>query len=149
AGAAPAGWPATIDDGAAVLGPDPGSFGFGEGDEATTVATGQEAYYFAHTFEVDDPAALAELTLGLVADDGAVVYLNGVEVLRSNMPTDRAIEWNTRPLTWRSGADEDLALSTVSGAALVAGTNTVTVEVHNFWPGNADLSFDLSLEPAG
>lgn len=146
-GAAPAGWPATIDAGAGILGPDAGSFGFGEGDETTTVATGQEAYYFSQTFEVEDPAALAELTLGLVADDGAVVYLNGTEVLRSNMPTDRAIEWNTRPLTWRSGADEDLAVSTVSGAALVAGTNTITVEVHNFWPGNSDLSFDLSLEP--
>lgn len=149
AGAAPAGWPATIDDGGAVQGPDGGSFGFGEGDETTTVATGQEAYYFARTFEVDDPAALSELTLGLVADDGAVAYINGVEVLRSNMPTDRAIEWNTRPITWRSGADEDLAYSTVPGAALVAGTNTITVEVHNFWPGNSDLSFDLSLEPAG
>ena len=97
----------------------------------------------------DDPAALAELTLGLVADDGAVVYLNGVEVLRTNMPTGRTIEWNTRPLTWRSGADEDLAEFTVPGSALVAGTNTVTVEVHNFWPGNADLSFDLALGPVG
>lgn len=148
-GAAPAGWPSTIDGGAGVLGPNAGSFGFGEGDEATTVTTGQEAYYFARTFEVDDPAALSELALGLIADDGAVVYLNGVEVLRSNMPIDRAIEWNTRPITWRSGADEDLAISTVSGDALVAGTNTITVEVHNFWPGNADLSFDLSLEPVG
>ena len=27
-------------------------------------------------------------------------------------------------------------------------TNTVTVEVHNFWPGNADLRFDLGLRPA-
>ena len=34
-------------------------------------------------------------------------------------------------------------------AALVAGTNTVTVEVHNFWPGNADLGFDLGLSAAG
>lgn len=145
AGAAPAGWPATIEGGVA---PRPAQFGFGEGDEATELVGGQEAYYFARTFEVDDPAALADLTVGLVADDGAVVYLNGTEVLRVNMPADQAVAWNTRPLTWASGPDEDLHAYDISGAALTAGTNTVTVEVHNYWPGNPDLSFDLSLERA-
>jgi hypothetical protein len=61
---------------------------------------------------------------------------------------DGAIAWNTRPLTWRNGADERVAEFTIGGDALVVGTNTVTVEVHNFWPGNADLSFDLGLRPA-
>jgi hypothetical protein len=30
--------------------------------------------------------------------------------------------------------------------ALIDGTNVVAVEVHNYWPGNNDLSFDLRLE---
>ena len=145
AGAAPGGWPADL---AAGAGPAPAEFGFGENDESTVLAGGQETYYFARQFDVADPAALAQLQLSLVADDGAVVYLNGTEVLRVNMP-DGAIAWNTRPLTWIGGADELVSTYTVPGAALVAGTNTVTVEVHNFWPGNPDLSFDLGLEPAG
>jgi hypothetical protein len=146
AGAAPAGWPGTIDGGDPTR---PAQFGFGEGDEATPLVAGQETYYFAREFEVADPAVLADLALGLVADDGAVVYLNGTEILRVRMPADQAIAWDTRPVIWASGADEDLQQHGVSGAALVAGTNTVTVEVHNYWPGNPDLSFDLSLERAG
>lgn len=148
AGAAPGGWPALAPADLAA-GPAPAQFGFGEGDEATVLTGGQEAYYFARSFEVADPAALAELNLGLVADDGAVVYLNGTEVARVNMPEGQAIEWNTRPVTWVGGAEEGLTEYRISGAALVAGTNTVAVEVHNFWPGNPDLSFDLSLAPVG
>ncbi|MEM9564347.1 MAG: hypothetical protein AAGA93_17115 [Actinomycetota bacterium] len=146
AGAAPAGWPADIGDG--VAGPDPAQFGFGGDGEVTALVGGQETYYFARTFEVDDPAGLDDLTLSLAADDGAVVYLNGVEVHRGNMP-DGVVAWNTRPLTWRNGADERVTDHAVSGSSIVAGTNTVTVEIHNFWPGNADLSFDLGLKPAG
>ncbi len=146
-GSAPAGWPGGIDAGAA--GPAAAELGFGDGDEATVLTQGQETYYFARNFDLDDLDGVGQLTLSLAADDGAVVYLNGTEVLRTNMPTDGPIAWNTRPLTWRSGADEGVTDYPISGAALVAGTNTVTVEVHNFWPGNADLSFDLGLTSAG
>jgi hypothetical protein len=147
-GAAPAGWPAAIGAGLG-LGPDPAQFGFGEDDEATELVVGQEAYYFATTFEVDDLGEATELDLSLVVDDGAVVYLNGTEILRVNMATDRVIEWNTRPLTWASGDDERLQDHVVPADALVVGTNTITVEVHNYWPGNPDLSFDLGLERRG
>lgn len=122
-------------------------FGFGDGDEATELVAGQEAYYFTRSFEVDDPAVLNRLELGLAADDGAVVYLNGSELVRFNLP-DGPVAWDTRPVTWVSGANERLNEYPVSGAGLVEGTNVVTVEVHNYWPGNPDLSFDLSLVPA-
>ena len=59
---------------------------------------------------------------------------------------DGPIEWNTRPLNWVAGADETHVDTTIPADALVAGTNVVAVEVHNYWPGNSDLSFDLSLD---
>ncbi len=139
-GEAPAGWPAVT--GLSERGSAP--FGFGEGDEATVVASGEEAYYFAHQFQVADAAAVTDLVLSLEIDDGAVVYLNGAELTRVNMPNG-AIGWNTRPLRWVSTADEVFVDHPVSGADLVDGTNTLTVEVHNFWPGNPDLSFDAGL----
>ena len=40
-------------------------------------------------------AAVGGLTLRLLRDDGAVVYLNGTEVVRSNMPTG-TIAYTTR-----------------------------------------------------
>ena len=56
--------------------------------------------YFRRTFTVSDPASIAALTLHLVRDDGAVVYLNGTEIARSNMPTG-TITSATRALTRR------------------------------------------------
>ena len=41
--------------------------------------------YLRHSFDVADPTQVAQLTLSLLRDDGAVVYLNGTEVFRSNM----------------------------------------------------------------
>ena len=41
--------------------------------------------YFRKTFTVDDPSALSSFTLRLLRDDGAVVYINGVEVARDRM----------------------------------------------------------------
>ncbi len=118
--------------------------GFGDGNEATTLASGQISYYFTQSFEVANAGQAGQLDLQLAADDGAVVYINGTEVLRVNMP-DGPIGPNTRPLTWVGGADERLKNYTVNGNALVDGTNTVAVEVHNLWRGNGDLSFDLGL----
>ncbi len=139
--APPVGWPTSLDSAPEAR----AEFGFGDGDEVTTLTDGQEAYYFSHAFNIDNPADWGEdLNLGLVSDDGAVVYLNGTEVLRRNMP-DGPITWNTRPITWQGGDDEKLQYFTIPTTALVAGENVMSVEVHNFWPGNNDLSFDLSL----
>ena len=93
---------------------------------------------------LDDPDGLTDLTLGLAADDGAVVYLNGVEVHRVRMP-DGSVGPDTRPTTWASGAQERFEESIIPAAGLMAGTNVVAVEVHNLWPGNPDLTFDLYL----
>jgi hypothetical protein len=138
---APPDWPVDLPADAPTASAE---FGFGDGDEATLVATGKEAYYFAAEFTVADPADHPELTLGLAADDGAVVYLNGVEVQRVNMP-DGPIGPTSRPVTWMAGDDERFKQYTVPGDALVPGTNRMTVEVHNLWPGNSDVTFDLYL----
>ncbi|MCP5031434.1 MAG: hypothetical protein GY939_06475, partial [Actinomycetia bacterium] len=139
--ATPTSWQNGIDNGNEGAAP----LGFGEGDLQTSLPPGNEAYYFTQVFTVDDADAVGSLTLGLRADDGAIVYINGTEVARVNMP-DGPIDWSTRPLTWAVGADEDMKDHAIDAAALVDGPNVVAVEVHNYWPGNADLSFDLRLE---
>ncbi|MGH1492515.1 MAG: putative Ig domain-containing protein [Acidimicrobiales bacterium] len=138
------GEPANWKQGLAGVPENAAEFGFGDGDEVTTLTPGQETYYFTRSFTVDNPGDYAQLTLGLAADDGAVVYINGVDVQRVRMP-DGAIGFDTRPSTWATGADERFAEYTIGADALVQGDNVIAVEVHNFWPGNNDLSFDLYL----
>ena len=55
---------------------------------------------------------VAELSIGHIIDDGAVFYLNGVEVLRYNMPTGTItsstprVKWNRSIVRW-SGRDSE------------------------------------------
>ena len=41
--------------------------------------------YFRREFTIDDALQISGLRLGLLRDDGAAVYLNGVEVARDNL----------------------------------------------------------------
>lgn len=123
--------------------------GYGDGDETTVVSFGPSATqkfiatYFRTTFQVDTPPQA--LTLSLVADDGAVVHLNGTEVVRDNMPTG-PITNETRAMTNRSGSAEVVVRSfTVDPALVLPGTNTITASVHQDYPSSSDLSFNLGL----
>lgn len=127
-------------------------FGYGDGDEVTEVGYGPVSSskfittHFRKSFRVPDPSLIEELTLYLLRDDGAVVYLNGVEVLRSNMP-EGEITFNTFALTSIAGEDEELfETQTLDPALLHEGDNLLAVEVHQFNRSSSDLSFDLKLE---
>ena len=123
--------------------------GYNDGDEATTIwdATQKSPVtaYFRTTVQVSDPAAYQSLLLDLVRDDGAVVYVNGTEVARTNMPAVAVTGSTLASSGISSRADETTPVSfTVPASALVAGTNTIAVEVHQYNPAvGGDLSFKL------
>jgi hypothetical protein len=129
----------------------PPQFGFGDGDETTllhnggtTSKTATFTWYFRTTFNVADPNLSGPLSVGLVRDDGAVVYVNGVEVFRSNMPAG-APTFTTKASASVGGADEKNPIPfSVPAGALVAGQNVIAVEIHNAVAANADLSFALT-----
>lgn len=66
--------------------------GYGDGDEDALVGFGPDPQnkfittWCRHSFSVADPGSLAGLELRLLRDDGAIVYLNGAEVFRTNLP---------------------------------------------------------------
>src|SRR3954463_9254959 len=64
----------------------PAELGFGDGGEATTNRAGFITYYYRQTFNVPNVASITNLRARIKRDDGAVAYLNGVEVFRDNMP---------------------------------------------------------------
>lgn len=126
--------------------------GYGGDGEATTVSYGPNVNakyittYFRRAFEVSDTNAFRSLKLRLVRDDGAVVYLNAVEVFRSNMPTG-AIGFTTNASTALSGGDEFIAVETnLSPALLRNGLNVAAVEIHQNGGTSSDLGFDLALD---
>ena len=121
----------------------PAELGFGEGDEATAITSGHITYYFRHAFSVADPAAVNDLRLYLKRDDGAVVYLNGTEVARDNLP-DGEIAFDT--LAENASDDgNNFHEFALDASNLVAGENLLAVEVHQVSTSSSDLSFDLRL----
>ena len=125
--------------------------GYGDGDEVTTVGFGPDANnkfittYFRRAFNVTNASLFNSLTLRLLRDDGAVVYLNGVEVWRTNMPTG-TISNLTPASVAIGGADETTFVqTTLSPSLLVTGTNVLAIELHQSGGTSTDISFDLEL----
>ena len=131
-----------------------GAAPLGYGDPvATTLSFGDDpadknpAAWFRHTFSVDATTAAdaVALTLALRVDDGAIVYLNGVEAHRFNLPSG-PIPAETYALGALSGDEETtLRSSALDPSLLQPGENTLAVQVHQAAPDSSDLLLDLAL----
>ena len=129
----------------------PAQLGYGDGDEVTIVSYGPDQFnkyvttYFRHRFDLPGVVAGGDLTLRLLRDDGAVVYVNGVDVFRSNMPVGST--YLTLATVAVGGAEETSVFvsASLNPSVLVAGANVVAVEVHQVALTSSDLSFDLEL----
>ena len=125
--------------------------GYGDGDEATTISSGLSdnkniTTYFRHQFNVDDLSSIEKLTINLLRDDGAVVYLNGIEVVRSNMPSG-VIGFNTAagPQSVDDTEEDKFWTFNVEPSHLATGSNVLAVEIHQVSGSSSDISFDLQL----
>ena len=122
--------------------------GYGENDEATVVSFGNNSNfkhvttYFRKQFSAV-AGTYTGATLRIRRDDGAVVYLNGQEVVRNNLPASD-IFFNT----FASNADDDgntwLEFE-IDAGLLVGGVNTLAVEIHQVSRTSSDISFDAEL----
>lgn len=130
----------------------PAELGYGDGGENTLVARGPFGAryittYFRREIAIPTLADFSGFRVFLKRDDGAVVYVNGVEVVRSNLPAFPApIDYLTPASSPVLAADEDTFFEfTIGTEAFVTGANVIAVEVHQDGPGASDLSFDLEL----
>ena len=101
--------------------------------------------YYRKEVLVEDASKVESVTLTTRADDGVVVYVNGVEVGRANMP-EGAVGATTYALSSPSAAAAVAGPVTfqVSGALLTTGANVIAAEVHSGYRGTPSHSFELS-----
>ena len=127
--------------GNAQLGYSPDEF-----DEATVVSYGPDANnkyittYFRRSFDLTDTVGLSGIAASALFDDGIVVYLNGAEVYRNNMP-DGAINNGTLALT--AIAENVYYSFTIPKGILKVGSNTWAIEVHQANATSSDISFEF------
>jgi tetratricopeptide (TPR) repeat protein len=126
-----------------------GKFGYGDGDETTEIGFGGDpankwvSACFRLEFEYD-PVASGALSLGIVYDDGVVVYLDGREIARSLMPAGEIVP-NTlaiaRYTSIKEGIEEPFMVA--PDAFFEGKRHVLAVQVHQTSPGSSDLAFKL------
>ncbi|MBE7323976.1 PKD domain-containing protein [Nocardioides sp. Y6] len=148
--APPAQWTATtFDDSGWESGA--GHLGWGAPEVVTSLdlyedpTTRPVTAYFRRTFHLGNLDGVRSLRIQAVANDGAVVHVNGVEVGRQNM-RDGAVTHTTYAPTARRHAVASAAplVVDVPVSLLVEGANVVSVDTHVNYRRTPDLTFDLS-----
>ncbi len=100
--------------------------------------------YFRQRFMVDVVPSI--LNGRLRRDDGVVLYLNGVEFYRVNMPATGPMSYTNWATVTVSGNDQYTYFTfTTNESALVLGENVLAAEVHQSVNTSSDLVFDLEL----
>jgi hypothetical protein len=130
----------------------PAQLGYGDGGEATTNNFGPDPLnkftttYYRRAFPVTGAVDFNSLSLSVLRDDGAVIYLNGSEVFRTAMP-EGTVTFNTLANVTVVGDDESINFysSPVDPTLLVEGVNVVAVEIHQRSGDSSDISFDFEM----
>ena len=123
--------------------------GYGDGDEATVVSYGSNSNskyittYFRKTINIADISQFTNYALSVKRDDGIVLYVNGTERYRNNMPTG-TISYTTLA-TSASDDGATAQTATLPAGTFVNGNNVIAVEIHQTAANSSDISFDLSL----
>ena len=120
----------------------PAQLGYGEGDENTLILSSTLTGYFRHSFSILNANSFDSLNLQLLYDDGAVVYLNEVEIWRVNMPAG-AVSYDT--FASSNPGNNALAATTKGSNLLKTGENVLAVELHQRSAASSDISFDFQL----
>lgn len=124
--------------------------GYGDGDEATVISFGPSSTakyitsYFRKTISAPTASSFIQFTMNLRRDDGIVVYINGTEVYRNNMPAG-TITYTTPASTACSDDGATILTQTLAANTLTNGTNVIAAEVHQNVGTSSDVSFEFEL----
>jgi hypothetical protein len=105
-------------------------------------------YYFRTTFVLTNVVPGSALSFSAYVDDGAAFYVNGKKTYLLRL-ADGAINSDIATGIPCSGDADCVDQFTIPAAAntnLVAGTNVVAVEVHNYNARSPDVTFGLALD---
>lgn len=159
ANGAPDGWKADAFD-ASSWSTGVAPIGWGQSDLGTTLTTSLSpkplTSYYRKSFDIEDATQVQSVDITTRADDGVVVYVNGAEVARVNMPSGNPTvsTYATAAVTAASALANPVVVH-VPGNLVHDGANVVTAEVHSNYRSTPSHSFELTAtatlgtQPAG
>ena len=103
--------------------------------------------FFRRTFSLDiEGGAVRDATLGLRADDGARVWLDGQELTRMGLPSGEVGPDTPASRTVSGDGETTYAEESVALGHLTPGTHQLAVDLHQANRTSSDMTFDLWLE---
>lgn len=129
------------------------SFGYAKPDKqqpTTVISYGEDANnkhittYFRKKIVIPDASAIKQLQGAIISDDGAVIYVNGTEVFRTEYMPSGEITYKTTT-TNAVGDERNEAPFSIDPSLLVNGTNLIAVEVHQDRGSSSDVFFEMEL----
>jgi uncharacterized repeat protein (TIGR01451 family) len=135
----------------------PGKYGYSSG-QVTCLPSGQTpictpsggakftSYYFRKNVSLTalELSGYTSIQANLLRNDGIVVYINGVERIRNNMPAGAVSYTTLATADIAVGAAEAVSVN-LNKSFFTTGVNTIAVEVHLRANNSSNMSFDMSL----
>ncbi|GEM_PF-4446135 len=119
---------------------------FGNGGKAATMINPNITTYFRKIFEISSTKNINALYFNILLQGGAVIYLNGEEILRINMPRGKT-RFCMLPIPADPKIKQSRYLDYIIEAdfSLKEGKNIIAVEVHRDSSNMENGCFDLKL----
>ena len=123
--------------------------GYGNTSVATIIGYGGVATnkyttaYFRKTFQLSQLSSKTDFQITTQFDDGIVLYVNGTEIGRNNMPAGTILH-STLASTYAENNAQS-ATFTIPQNLLTEGTNVIAVEVHQNSVTSSDLLLNMKL----
>lgn len=107
--------------------------------------------YFRTAINVSDLADYTQIIGTFGMDDGAILYVNGQEVYRYNMPEGEANDQTLSSATVEEPVTETVDLTQALEGVLHEGVNSFAAEVHQRSDNSSDLYWEMQLiaNPSG
>lgn len=105
---------------------------FEKGDSAKYMTT-----YYRTIFNIKDTSLMKNMSLHIMYDDGAAVYLNGKELARYNLPNDKELKYDVATPSYIDDQEADLK---IKNSNLKMGDNVLAIEVHQIDRASSDLT---------
>jgi hypothetical protein len=122
--------------------------GFGDNDDTTVLTDMRNSYvsvYLRKEFTIAPGEIPSEITLDCYHDDGAIIYLNGIEIGRFSVEAGPVTFPAPNGFANNHEADWTEITLTETSAYLVEGTNVIAIQAINTTITSSDFSIDARI----
>ncbi|MBP1530541.1 MAG: CotH kinase family protein [Bacteroidaceae bacterium] len=113
-------------------------------DYGSSTEQKRPTYYFRHDFSLSEvPTSEDVFTLNYTIDDGFIVYVNGTEAGRYNMPSG-TVTYDSYATSYAHG-NPDTGSMQLDASLFRRGRNVIAVEVHNNAANSTDVYWEADI----